>query len=71
MGSRKGDVIMDVTEIKKNKLKTILRFSIPSIIAMLLETVITITDWDVLMVDLQQLSLLRSQRTINCGNREN
>ena len=44
MGSRKGDVIMDVTEIKKNKLKTILRFSIPSIIAMLLETVITITD---------------------------
>lgn len=35
---------MDVTEIKKNKLKTILRFSIPSIIAMLLETVITITD---------------------------
>lgn len=35
---------MDVTEIKKSKLKTILRFSIPSIIAMLLETVITITD---------------------------
>lgn len=35
---------MDVTEIKKNRLKTILRFSIPSIIAMLLETVITITD---------------------------
>lgn len=35
---------MDVTEIKKSKLKSILRFSIPSIIAMLLETVITITD---------------------------
>ena len=32
---------MDITE---NKLKTILRFSIPSVIAMLLETVITITD---------------------------
>lgn len=30
--------------IKENKLKTILRFSIPSIIAMLLETIITITD---------------------------
>lgn len=35
---------MDVTQIKKNKLKTILQFSVPSIIAMLLETVITITD---------------------------
>ncbi len=35
---------MDVTQIKNHKLKTILQFSIPSIIAMLLETVITITD---------------------------
>lgn len=35
---------MDVTQIKQNKLKTILQFSVPSIIAMLLETVITITD---------------------------
>ena len=35
---------MDINQIKENKLKTILRFSIPSIIAMLLETVITITD---------------------------
>ncbi len=35
---------MDVTQIKKNKLKTILQFSVPSITAMLLETVITITD---------------------------
>lgn len=32
---------MDITE---NKLKTIFQFSIPSVIAMLLETVITITD---------------------------
>lgn len=31
-------------DIKENKLKTILQFSIPSVIAMLLETVITITD---------------------------
>ena len=35
---------MEVTEIKEKKLKTILRFSIPSIIAMLLETAITVTD---------------------------
>lgn len=35
---------MDINQMKENKLKTILRFSIPSIIAMLLETVITITD---------------------------
>lgn len=31
-------------DIKENKVKTILQFSIPSVIAMLLETVITITD---------------------------
>lgn len=36
--------MMGIKEIKENKLKTILRFSIPSIIAMLLETIITITD---------------------------
>ena len=36
--------MMDIREIKENRLKTILRFSIPSIIAMLLQTVITITD---------------------------
>ena len=35
---------MDTKQIKENKLKMILGFSIPSIIAMLLETVITITD---------------------------
>ena len=35
---------MERKEIKENKLKTILRFSIPSIIAMLLQTAITITD---------------------------
>lgn len=35
---------MDMKKIKENKLKMILQFSIPSIIAMLLETVITITD---------------------------
>lgn len=35
---------MDMKEIKRIPLKTILRFSIPSIIAMLLQTVITVTD---------------------------
>ena len=35
---------MNVKKIKENKLKTILQFSIPSIIAMLLQTIITITD---------------------------
>lgn len=35
---------MQINEIKDNKLKTILLFSIPSIIAMLLQTFITITD---------------------------
>lgn len=35
---------MNIKQIKENKLKMILGFSIPSIIAMLLETVITITD---------------------------
>jgi len=35
---------MDIELIKKNKLQTLLQFAIPSIIAMLLETVITITD---------------------------
>lgn len=35
---------MEIKEIKENKLKTILLFSVPSIIAMLLQTVITITD---------------------------
>lgn len=36
--------MMDIREIKENKLKTILQFSIPSMIAMLLQTVMTITD---------------------------
>lgn len=36
--------MMEITQIKENKLKMILQFSIPSIIAMLLQTVITITD---------------------------
>lgn len=35
---------MNTEQIKENKLKMILGFSIPSIIAMLLETVITMTD---------------------------
>ncbi|MGN0431514.1 MAG: MATE family efflux transporter [Lachnospiraceae bacterium] len=35
---------MEINTIKENKLKTILQFSVPSIIAMLLQTVITITD---------------------------
>ncbi len=35
---------MDINQIKENKLKFILQFSIPSIIAMLLQTAITITD---------------------------
>lgn len=35
---------MNIKQIKENKLKMILSFSIPSIIAMMLQTVITITD---------------------------
>ena len=35
---------MNISQIKENKCKTILQFSIPSIIAMLLQTIITITD---------------------------
>lgn len=35
---------MNVETIRKNKLGSILQFSIPSIIAMLLSTLITITD---------------------------
>ena len=35
---------MEMTQIKQNKLKMIFQFSIPSIIAMFLQTVITITD---------------------------
>ena len=35
---------MNIRQIKENKCKTILQFSIPSIIAMLLQTIITITD---------------------------
>ena len=35
---------MNTTQIKENKLQMILGFSIPSIIAMMLQTVITITD---------------------------
>ena len=35
---------MNIKQIKENKLKKIFQFSIPSIIAMLLQTVITITD---------------------------
>lgn len=35
---------MDINQIKENKLKFILQFSIPSIIAMMLQTVITVTD---------------------------
>ena len=36
--------MMEIKEIKRSKLKMILQFSIPSIIAMLLQTIITITD---------------------------
>ena len=35
---------MDMKQIRENQLKSVLQFSVPSIIAMLLETVITITD---------------------------
>ena len=35
---------MNIKQIKENKIRMILQFSIPSIIAMLLQTVITITD---------------------------
>ena len=35
---------MDIRKIRENKLRTILQFSVPSIIAMLLQTAITITD---------------------------
>ena len=35
---------MDIKQIKENKIRMILQFSIPNIIAMLLQTVITITD---------------------------
>lgn len=35
---------MNIREIKENKLKTIFKFSVPSIIAMLLQTAITVTD---------------------------
>lgn len=35
---------MDIKQIKENKIRMIHQFSIPSIIAMLLQTVITITD---------------------------
>lgn len=36
--------MMNIENIRKNKLATILQFSIPSILAMLLTTLITITD---------------------------
>ena len=39
-----GSIVMDINQIKENKLKFILQFSIPSIISMLLQTAITITD---------------------------
>ena len=35
---------MNIKQIKENKIRMILQFSIPSIIAMLLQMVITITD---------------------------
>ena len=35
---------MDINEIKDRKLKTILKFAIPSTIAMLLQTAVTLTD---------------------------
>ena len=42
--SKWRNVTMETSTIKENKLKTILMFSVPSIIAMLLQTAITITD---------------------------
>ena len=41
---QRREVSMDIKQIKENKIRMILQFSIPSIIAMLLQTVITITD---------------------------
>ena len=41
---KRREVSMDIKQIKENKIRMILQFSIPSIIAMLLQTVITITD---------------------------
>ena len=41
---KRREVSMDIKQIKANKIRMILQFSIPSIIAMLLQTVITITD---------------------------
>lgn len=41
---KRRDMIMEISAIKENKLKSILMFSVPSIIAMLLQTAITITD---------------------------
>ena len=43
-GDNKFPVYTNINQIKENKLKTILKFSVPSIIAMLLQTIITITD---------------------------
>ena len=42
--SKWRNVTMETSTIKENELKTILMFSVPSIIAMLLQTAITITD---------------------------
>ena len=41
---KRREVSMNIKQIKENKKRMILQFSIPSIIAMLLQTVITITD---------------------------
>lgn len=41
---KRRDAGMDMKQMKENKLKMILQFSIPSVIAMLLETLITVTD---------------------------
>ena len=41
---KRREVSMNIKQIKENKIRMILQFSIPSIIAMLLQTVITITD---------------------------
>ncbi len=40
----KGDGTMEMEQIKNNKLQKIMQFSIPCMIAMLLQTIITITD---------------------------
>ena len=45
---------MDIRQVKENKLKTILQFSIPSIIAMLLQTITGLCCLPILLWCLEQ-----------------